>query len=315
MKNHRARASVLVGAAALFFSINGIVAKWVMEAGLSPWRLTQIRATGAGAILLIYMALRGRLGELKVSRREIPTLFLFGTFGIAAVQSLYFFSILHLHVGIAIIIQFTAPIWIVAYLRIFRKQPIAPLMWVGLGSAFLGLLLVAQIWEGLTLNGPGLIAAFLDALCLVVYFLMGRRLSTRFTGEAMAIWGFGVTALLFAIALPWWKFPTSIFTRSIDLNGKLAGHHLPGWSLILFVIFFGTVIPYTSVLIGVKHLSAQVTAIIGMLEPVLAGIWGWIFLRERLTTLELVGGAIVLIGIYISSFLATEATEVESGRG
>ena len=311
MKNHRAQASLLVSAAALFFSINGIVAKWVMEAGLSPWRLTQIRATGAGAILLIYMALRGRLGELKVSRREIPTLFLFGTFGIAAVQSLYFFSILHLHVGIAIIIQFTAPIWIVAYLRIVRKQPIAPLMWVGLGSAFLGLLLVAQIWEGLTLNGPGLIAAFLDALSLVVYFLMGRMLSTRFTGEAMAIWGFGVTALLFAIALPWWKFPTAIFTRSIDLNGKLAGHHLPGWSLILFVIFFGTVIPYTSVLIGVKHLSAQVTAIIGMLEPVLAGIWGWIFLRERLTTIELVGGAIVLIGIYISSFLATEATEME----
>lgn len=311
MKNHRTKATLLVGMAALCFSINGTVAKWVMEAGLSPWRLTEIRSTGAGLILLGYMAATGRLRELRITRKELPTLFIFGTFGIAAVQSLYFFSILHLHVSLAILIQFTAPIWIVLYLRIFRKQAIAPLMWLGLGAALLGLLLVAEAWRGLVLNGPGLIAAFFDALSLVVYFLMGRRLSQRFSGEAMAVWGFGVSALLYGLFLPWWNFPTRIFTESIDLKGKFTGHHLPGWSMILFVIVLGTVIPYTAVLIGVKHLSAQVTAVIGMLEPVLAGIWSWILLRERLSAVQLVGTVVVLIGIYISSFLASEVEQLD----
>jgi drug/metabolite transporter (DMT)-like permease len=307
VKSQRARASFLVTMAAVFFSVNGIVAKWVMEAGLSPWRLTEIRATGAGLILFIYLAARGRLHELKATRADLLTLLVFGSLGIASVQSLYFFSILHLHVSIAIIIQFTAPIWIVLYLRIFRQAAISPLMWTGLISAFTGLLLVSQIWQGLTLNGLGLLASFGDALSLVVYFLLGRSLSTRFTGEAMAVWGFGITALIFAIAKPWWSFPHAIFSRHVDLNGKFTGHHLLGWVLILFVIFCGTVIPYTSVLIGVKHLSAQVTAVIGMLEPVLAGIWGWIFLHEKLSLMQLIGTGIVLIGIYISTVLASEA--------
>jgi drug/metabolite transporter (DMT)-like permease len=311
VKYHRARATFLVAGAATLFSINGIVAKWVMEAGLSPWRLTEIRSTGAALVLLLFMAARGRLSELKIARTDLPVLILFGIFGIAAVQSLYFFSILHLHVSLAILIQFTAPIWIVLYLRIFRRQRIAPLMWLGLASAFIGLLLIAQVWQGLKFDGAGLVASFADALALVIYFLMGRKLSERFTGEAMAIWGFSVTALLYGVILPWWSYPRSIFTKSVVLNGKLAGHHLPGWVLIIFVIFFGTVLPYTSVLIGVKHLSAQVTAVIGMLEPVLAGIWGWIFLRERLTTLELVGAVVVLIGIYISSFMAAELPSTE----
>ena len=313
MKSHRARASLLVTMAAVLFSVNGIVAKWVMEAGLSPWRLTEIRATGAGLIVTLYLAATGRIRVLAIRKSDIPTLLIFGTFGIAAVQSLYFFSILHLHVSIAIIIQFTAPIWIVLYLRIFRKQAIAPLMWLGLGSAFVGLLFLAQIWQGLTLNGPGLIASFGDAFSLVIYFLLGRKLSARYSGEAMAVWGFGITALIFAIAKPWWSYPTSIFSQQVDLNGKFAGHHAPGWLLIAFVIFFGTVIPYTSVLIGVKHLSPQVTAIIGMLEPVLAGVWGWVFLYERLDTLQLCGAIIVLAGIYISSFLATSNEEDAHG--
>ena len=313
MKSHRARASLLVTMAAVLFSVNGIVAKWIMEAGLSPWRLTEIRATGAGVIVALYLAATGRIRELAIRKSDIPTLLIFGTFGIAAVQSLYFFSILHLHVSIAIIIQFTAPIWIVLYLRIFRKQAIAPLMWLGLGSAFVGLLFLAQIWQGLTLNGPGLIASFGDAFSLVIYFLLGRKLSARYSGEAMAVWGFGITALIFAIAKPWWSYPTSIFSQQVNLNGKFAGHHAPGWLLIAFVIFFGTVIPYTSVLIGVKHLSPQVTAIIGMLEPVLAGAWGWIFLYEKLDTLQLIGAIIVLAGIYISSFLATSNEENAHG--
>jgi len=300
--------------AAVLFSINGIVAKWVMEAGLSPWRLTEIRATGAGLIVALYLVLTGRARELVIQKSDLLTLLVFGALGIASVQSLYFFSILHLHVSIAIIIQFTAPIWIVLYLRIFRKQQIAGLMWLGLSAAFAGLLFLAQIWQGLTLNGPGLIASFGDAFSLVVYFLLGRKLSARYSGEAMAVWGFGITAVIFAIAKPWWSFPTSIFAKQVDLNGKFAGHHAPGWLLIAFVIFFGTVIPYTSVLIGVKHLSPQVTAVIGMLEPVLAGVWGWIFLYEKLDTLQLFGALIVLVGIYISSFLASSNKEGVDGH-
>ena len=123
------RAYLLLTTAALLYSINGIVSKWVMEAGLSPWRLTEIRTTGSLVALLIYLAIKGRLPLLRPAKGEMGLLLLFGVIGIAAVQSFYFFSILRLHVSIALIIEFTAPIWIVLYLRFIKKVQIANSMW------------------------------------------------------------------------------------------------------------------------------------------------------------------------------------------
>ena len=177
MRNRRAYL-LLVGAA-LLYSINGIVSKWVMEAGLTPWRLTEIRTAGSLVALLIYLALKGRLHLLRPGKGELGLLALFGVIGIAAVQSFYFFSILHLHVSIALIIEFTAPIWIVLYLRFYKKVKIANSMWLGLLAAFLGLILVGEVWKGLTLSGLGVISSFLDALSLAAYFVIGRELGKR----------------------------------------------------------------------------------------------------------------------------------------
>ena len=281
--------------------MSGIVAKWVMEAGLSPWRLTEVRTTGSLLALLVYLLIKGRLHLLRPAKGELALLGLFGVIGIAAVQSFYFFSILRLHVSIALIIEFTAPIWIVLYLRFIKKVKIANSMWLGLAAAFIGLILVGEVWKGLTLNGLGVISAFLDALSLAAYFVLGRALGRRRGNDTMLVWGFGITALLFAVVQPWWSFPFSIFNTGINLNGHFSGHHLPGWLLIAYIIFFGTVLPYLCVLGGINALSPQVASIIGMLEPVLAGVFGWVLLKETFTTIQLVGAGIVLVGIFVAN--------------
>ena len=295
------RAYLLLVSAALLYSFSGIVAKWVMEAGLSPWRLTEVRTTGSLLALLIYLLIKGRLHLLRPAKGELPLLGLFGVIGIAAVQSFYFFSILRLHVSIALIIEFTAPIWIVLYLRFVKKVRIANSMWLGLAAAFIGLILVGEVWKGLTLNGLGVISAFLDALSLAAYFVVGRALGRRRSNDTMLVWGFGITALLFAVLQPWWSFPFSIFKAGINLNGYFSGRHLPGWLLIAFIILFGTVLPYLCVLGGINALSPQVASIIGMLEPVLAGVFGWVLLKETFTTIQLIGAGIVLVGIFVAN--------------
>ena len=308
------RAYLLLVGAAFFYAINGIVSKWVMEAGLSPWRLTEARTAGSLLALLLYLALKGRLRLLKPAKEEYGLLALFGIIGIAAVQSLYFFSILRLHVSIALIIEFTAPIWIVLYLRFVKKVKISNSMWLGLVAAFLGLILVGQVWKGLTLNGLGVISSFLDALSLAAYFLLGRALGKIRSTDTVLVWGFGITSLLFAVIQPWWSFPFHIFKMEINLNGHFAGHHLPGWLLITFIILIGTVLPYLLVLAGVNALSPQVASIIGMLEPVLAGIFGWILLKETFSTVQLIGAVVVLVGIFIANEkipIETDAAQTE----
>lgn len=79
----------------------------------------------------------------------------FGVFGFAAVNLLYFLAIQRLNVGIALIIEFTAPIWIALWLRFIQKKIVSSLMWWGLVIGLTGLALIAQVWRGLTLDGLG----------------------------------------------------------------------------------------------------------------------------------------------------------------
>ena len=64
-------------------------------------------------------------------------------------------------------------------------------------------------------------------------------------------------------------------------------------------------------LAGVNALSPQAASIIGMLEPVLAGIFGWILLKETFTTIQLVGASVVLVGIFIANEKIPEGAKVE----
>ena len=110
----------------------------------------------------------------------------------------------------------------------------------------------------------------------------------------------GVTAIFFAIITPWWSYPFHIFTDKIDLTGKFTGHTAPGWALILWVIIMGTVVPYVLVTTAMKDINASTASIIGMLEPIFAGVFAWVMLSETFSVIQMIGGAIVLVGIYLA---------------
>lgn len=278
------------------FAFNGIVSKLVLASGLSAWRLTQVRCTGAFIILLAYVLLRGGT-TLKTSKTEIPWLAAYGVIGFAVLQVGYFIAIARMHVSIALIIEFTAPIWIVLYIRFIRKKFVPKLMWLSIGMGFLGLLLVAQVWRGMTLNGIGVMAAFLDAFALATYFLLGEKLGAQRSTDTLTVWGLGFAALVWAIFTPLWDFPINVFTEKINLLGTFSKYELPGWVLILWIITMGTIVPYISILYGLKQLSASTSSVIGMLEPVIAGAFAWWWLGETWTFVQLVGGLVVIAGI------------------
>ncbi len=308
LKRHRGELLLIAGA--VFFSANGVVSKWVLESGLSAMRMTQFRSTFAFLVFFIYLALRNR-ESMKAKLSEIPTLFAFGIFGFAAVQGFYFFSIARLPVSIALIIEFTAPMWIALWLRFVRKESVSSSMWVGLALGLSGLTLLAQVWRGLTFDGLGIISSLLDALALATYFLMSGALGNKRGGPELLMWGLGTTALFFAIVQPWWSYPTSILSKSIELHGRFAGHHLPGWLLLTYVVLLGTVLPYFCVIEGVRATNPSTASVIGMLEPVLAGVFAWIALNERFNLIQLLGAGVVLVGIYIADKASTKNESAE----
>ena len=298
LKNRRHEIYLLFGS--LFFAISSIPAKLAMEGGLSAWRLTQVRTTGAFLILFLYVYIKNKK-SLRIKRKELPILIVFGVFGFAAVNLLYFLAIERLNVGIALIIEFTAPIWIALWMRFIQRKLISKLMWWGLVVGLTGLVLIAQVWRGLTLDGLGVIFAIMDAFALTLYFLVGEKLVDIKSSEATMAWGLGVSSAFFAIIQPWWSFPFEKLQSVIQLTGRLSQISVPTYFLVFWVIVIGTALPYFLVLTGLRGLSAATTSAIGMSEPVFGGIFAWIFLYENLNFIQIIGAFIVLFGIYLAN--------------
>lgn len=294
---HRGEFYLVLGA--LLFSFNGVIITLVLD-HLTAFRLAQVRAIGSFVLLFIVIFMKSRK-SLSATRGEIPTLLLYGVFGFAMVQLGYLISIgRNIPLGLVLIIEFTAPIWIVLWIKFVYKRDVARNMWVGIAASLIGLALVARVWEGLTFDFIGIMGAVGSSITLAFYFLMGERQGAKRSPEAITVWGMGGAALFWLTVLPVWNFPFSIFTESINLQGALDAYQLPGWALLAWVIIPGTMIPYLLVLNGLHLLDASKASVIGMLEPVFGGVFAWIWLSQSWLPIQLVGAIAVLIGIYIA---------------
>ena len=293
------RGEIYLFLGAFLFAFNGIISKIVLLDEISAWRLTQIRTGGAFVILFTFYIIFKR-HELKPTKAELPWLILFGIVGVALVQALYFVAIERMYIGIALLIEFTAPIWILLFLRFVLKKHVPRGLWYAIALAFTGLLMITQVWSGLSVDQIGLLAAIFDALALAGYFLIGDLLGKTKSSGAIATWGFGVATLILLFALPLWNFPTAAISNDMNLLGRFENYQLPGWALVLWIVVMGTIAPYLLVISGLKILSASTASIFGMIEPVLAGIFAWWWLSERLTAIQLVGCIVVIVGISIA---------------
>lgn len=293
------RAEFLLISSAMCFALGGVAAKILREADMDAFRLTQIRSTGAALILLTFAFIKGK-DQLYARRDELKDLILFGIIGVSAVTSFYFFAIKYLFVSVALIIEFTASIWIALYLKFVKKKHISPIMWLGIACAFFGLILVSQIWSGTSLHPLGVAVAFADAFALSYYFITAERLTQTRSSLSLMTWGIGVAAIFWAIILPWWNFPIEYLTQSFSLEGNLSDYSAPGWVLILWIIVIGTVIPYLLTVTGIRELSAGTSSVIGMIEPVFAGAIAWWLLNEAFNSVQLFGCCVVLLGIYFA---------------
>lgn len=287
--------------ATLFFALNGSVVKSILLSGVGAPSLSEIRATGAFLILFAIVAII-RPGALRIRRAEWKLLLAYGVIGVSMTQFLYFVAIERMPIGIALIIEFTAPIWVVLWVRFGRRQEVRATVWVGLLLALIGLAMVAQVWQGFTLDGLGVAAAFGAALALALFYVIGeyqRRGVHARDALSLTMWGMGGATLFWAIVQPWWLFPWETYAGvSEPLAG--IGPQLPIWVLTLWMVVMGTVIPFVLAMTALAYISAAQASIIGMTEPLIASIIAWIVLAEVLTPAQIAGGAIVLVGVYLA---------------
>jgi drug/metabolite transporter (DMT)-like permease len=290
----------MVLAAATLWATNGTVSKVILQSGdVSSQRLSEVRSTGAFVGLALVLALV-RPGALRVNRSELPFLVAFGILGLAAVQWTYFAAIERLDIGIALLIQYTAPLMIALWARFVMQEEVRARIWLALGLSLFGLGLVVDVWRGLSLDGAGVLLAFGAALSFAFYILMAERgVRTRDPISLLCL-GMLFSSVFWAILEPWWSFPTEVVDDDVSLLGNLAEYSLPVWLLMLSMLVFGTIVPFALLVGALRHLPATRVGIAAMFEPVAATIVAYLWLDEALSGLQLVGAALVLAGILLA---------------
>jgi drug/metabolite transporter (DMT)-like permease len=289
----------MAASAATLWGINGTVSKVILATGFSSLRLAQVRCTGAFAGLLLWLLLTSP-ARARVRARELPLLAVFGIGGVAFVQWFYFLAIHRLAVGIALLIQYLAPLFVALWARYVFHEHVRRRIWLALALALVGLGLIVDVRHGGTISTAGIVFSLAAALTYMLYLLLAEHGVGRRDAVSLLVWGFGFAALFWAVVSPWWDFPKRLVTQRVSLLGHLGSHHSPVWVLLALMIVPGTIFPFFLLSSALRHLPATRVGIIAMLEPVVATIVAWVWLGESLGVVQLLGAAVVLGAIVLA---------------
>jgi drug/metabolite transporter (DMT)-like permease len=284
----------MVALAATLWGINGSLTRAVMDSGLDETRLSAVRITGTALVLLVFVALTAR-HHLHLDTREIVAFASFGVLGLVAVQWLYTFAVARMDVALVLVIEYLAPLLVAAWAVLVMREHVPRAVWWLTVAALGGLGLALGVGgDSLdTVSGIGALAALLGAVTYAYYALHAERLMRGRPAVAVVALGMGCGAVFWAIAAPWWSFPTETLTHEVALGSRLDAT-IPAWLALTLIVVMGTVVPFSLMLAGMRRVRATGATVTAMLEPVVAGAVAWLWLDQRLTGLQIVGGAVVI---------------------
>jgi drug/metabolite transporter (DMT)-like permease len=289
----------MAAGAATLWAINGVVSKVMLASGISALRLAQVRSAGACAGLVLVL-LATAPERLRVRARELPYLAVFGICGLAFVQWFYFLAIHRLAIGVALLIQYLAPLGVALWARFAFHEPVRRRIWLALALALLGLALIVDVRHGGGLSGIGIAYALAAAVTYGLYILLAEHALSGRDAVSLLAWGFGFASLFWALIAPWWDFPGRRVGDTVSLLGNVADRHLPIYALMAWMVVLGTIVPFFLLVSALRHLPATRVGIIAMVEPVVATVLAWAWLDESLAAGQILGAAVVLAAIVLA---------------
>lgn len=302
------RGTLLVVLASVCFGTSGPLVKPTMDAGLSPQQVASFRI-GVAAVLLLAFVAATRPGLLRVGRQDLPLLLGYGLVGVAAVQLLYFAAVSRIPIGVAMLLEFTAPILVALWVRFVRQVILPARMWMGTALALFGLAMVAEVWQGLRLDALGLLFGVGAALCAAGYFLIGERAVGKVHPLGLVTWGMVIGAVVIAVIAPPWSLPGDILGTDVAFGGW----QTPVWVLLVTCAVVSTAVAYLLSISALRLLPANVVSVLALCEPIVATALAWLMLGQALTVVQIIGAAVLLAGATVVQ-LASRRQEETSVR-
>jgi len=292
---------LLAVGSAFSFGSSGPFAKALMEAGWTPTAAVVARLAG-GALVMAVFATVVRPGWIREALRHVRTVVLYGVIPIAGAQLFYYCAVSHLSVGVALLLEYTAPILVVAWVWVTTRRRPTNLTLAGVALALAGIMLVLDVFSDAHINLVGVAWALGAAVCAACYFVMSAKASSGSADSdsvnpitlaaAGLVVGAGAVTLLGVVGI----MPLTFTTNDTVIAGLTTSWVVP----VIALGVVATAVAYTLGIMGIAQLRPRFASLVGLSEVMFAVLAAWVLLGEAMTPVQAIGGLIVLAGLALA---------------
>lgn len=292
---------------AFAFGCSGPFAKSLMEAGWSPTAAVTARLAG-GALAMAVFASVVHPGWIREVRTHTRTVVLYGLVPIAGAQLFYYNAVAHLSVGIALLLEYTAPILVVGWLWATTRNRPTNLTLGGVALAVAGIMLVLGILgpgglDGADIDLVGVGWGLAAAVCAACYFLMsdevgGDRPDGRSALHPITLAAAGLIVGAAAVGL---LGISGLMTLRFTATDTVVAGITTSWLVpVIALALIPTAIAYTLGIVGIARLRPRFASLVGLSEVMFAVLAAWVLLGEVMTLTQALGGGVVLLGLALA---------------
>lgn len=281
---------MVIGGSALF-ACTGIASKAAFDGGVTPLELAAFRSYGAALLLLPFVVVAAR----HITRRDVLPIVLFALVGIVLAQAFYYQSISRMDIAVALVIVYTGPLIVAAYQRLFRAERLPAIAYLAMVLAVVGVAVAVVGGKGGigAISLVGVAFALLTAFSFAGQAILGERQPQSLPPLARTGAGMVAAALMWVVLVPFWRLPFDLMREPTELGGHL-DVSIPIGAAVLFAIVFGSIVPYSLVILGFTRIGAGAGSMAGMTEPIVAPLLAWFALGQTLAPLQAAGIAVTI---------------------
>lgn len=289
------------------FGLAGPFARGLMNAGWSPASVVAVRVLVA-AVVLLPIALTQLGGDWDLLRRNASFITAYGLVAVAGTQLAYFNAVAHMQVGVALLIEYTAPIPVVLWLWLRHRQ--RPGLTTVLGGilAIAGLVLIIDLRSGLSANWVGLAWALTAMFGAAGYFLLSAHGDGTLPGTVLAAGGLLIGGVTLMAAGAIGIVPLHATANPVAFQGFTTTWWLP----VLGLGVVTAALAYVSGIAATRLLGSRLASFIALFEVLAALLFAWALLGEAPRLIQFLGGALILIGVIVVRRGESETVSHES---
>jgi drug/metabolite transporter (DMT)-like permease len=286
------------------FGTSGAFAKSLIEAGWSPGAAVTARIT-LGALLLLVPAMVVLRGRWYLIRRNAGLLTAYGVSAMAGCQLFFFNAVTTLSVGVALLLEYLAPVLVVVWLWLRHGQ--RPRTWTitGILLAMGGLLLILDLAGGMRIDLGGVLWGLAAACGLACYFVLSARETGGLPPLVLAAGGMLVAAVALGLAGALGLMPMTVGAADVALAGVQMHWLVP----VLGLALVAASVAYATGIAATRRLGPKIASFFGLTEILFTVLFAWLLLGELPLPIQLTGGVLVVAGV-----LAVRYDEFVGGR-